>query len=499
VDLTKRSSENVDAHAASATTAALRELPIEVRLQRLEALVAASQSLNRATGLDDTLRTILDHIRHQLDCERATVFLHDLRTGKLHARQMIGSDHIEILLERGVGIAGYVAESGESALVNDVQNDPRFDRATDLRTGFTTRTMLCVPLRHPEGTTLGSLQAINARAAAFDAADLAYLESFATLAAVAVQRERLAQEAFRAKLISTELELARTIQQRLLPPSGSIDLPAPYCAWGLSQPCYDVGGDAYDAVPLANGDLAFWLADVSGKGIGAALLMTTLQTELRALVREQTDLSRLASELNTRVSAVAPLGTYATLFLGVVCARSHTLRYVNAGHPPPLWWLPRDNTSTAHAPITHAPICNERSSTDINDEPSSTDTNDTHAAPRPGSQADSRTPRDCDAGGTPVGLLPEATYEVGTTDFPTGARLALFSDGLTDAENTSGATYDTRGVSTALSHADAADPARIGTQLFSDLDRFRAGTPAPDDTTLLLVGIDDYSGLDSCT
>jgi sigma-B regulation protein RsbU (phosphoserine phosphatase) len=479
VKLPKPSSETVDALSASAPTAALRELPVEVRLQRLEALVAASQSLNRATGLDDTLRTILDHVRHQLDCERATVFLHDLRTGKLHARQMIGSDHIEILLERGVGIAGYVAECGESVLVNDVQTDPRFDRTTDLRTGFTTRTMLCVALRHPDGTTLGSLQAINARGGAFNAADLAYLESFATLAAVAVERERLAHEAFRAKLISTELELARTIQQRLLPPSGSIELPAPYRAWGLSQPCFDVGGDAYDAVPLSNGDLAFWLADVSGKGIGAALLMTTLQTELRALVREQTDLSRLASELNTRVSAVAPLGTYATLFLGSLSARSHTLRYVNAGHPPPLWWLPRDDTSTAHASTE-----DERSPTGINDKSSITDDAHAHA----------RTPRDCDAGGTPVGLLPDATYEVGTTDFPTGARLAIFSDGLTDAENTSGSTYDTRGISASLSHADDPDPARIGTQLFSDLDRFRAGTPAPDDTTLLLVGIDDHSG-----
>ncbi|MFN2597509.1 MAG: PP2C family protein-serine/threonine phosphatase, partial [Pyrinomonadaceae bacterium] len=299
------------ASTATHATAALRALPVEVRLHRLEALVAASGALNRATGLDETLRAILDNVREQLACERATVFLHDLRTGKLHARQMIGSEHIEILLERGVGIAGYVAESGESVLVNDVQRDPRFDRATDLRTGFTTRTMLCVPLRHPEGATLGSLQAINARAEKFDAADLAYLEAFGALAAVAVQREQLAQEAFRAKLISTELELAHAIQQRLLPPAGEIDLPAPYRAWGLSQPCFDVGGDAYDVVPLSDGSLAFWLADVSGKGFGAALLMTTLQTELRALVREQPDLAALARKLNARVSRVSPVGTYA--------------------------------------------------------------------------------------------------------------------------------------------------------------------------------------------
>src|SRR5918998_542174 len=303
----------------SATTA-LSKLPPEVRLQRLEALVVASESLNRASGLDDILHVILELISTQLDCARATVFLRDHRSGKLHARQMIGSERIEIVLEKGVGIAGYVAEHGESVLLDDVHADPRFDPSTDHRTGFVTRTMLCVPLRRPEGTLMGSLQAINARRGRFTEADLAYLESFAALAAVAVEREQLAQEAVRAQLLSTELALARKIQQRLLPQPGKISLPWPYSAWGTSQACYDVGGDTYDVVMLPGGECAFWVADVSGKGVGAALLMTTLQTELRALVRAESDLARLAIDLNRRVTSVAPLGTYATLFLGVLNA-----------------------------------------------------------------------------------------------------------------------------------------------------------------------------------
>ncbi|MBC7909967.1 MAG: GAF domain-containing protein [Pyrinomonadaceae bacterium] len=211
----------------SNATIALRNLPDDVRLLRLEALVAASEALNRASGLDDILSVILDLVSTQLDCERGTVFLRDRRTDKLHARQMIGSERIEIILERGVGIAGHVAESGESVFINDVQADPRFDSTTDVRTGFKTKTMLCVPLRKPDEPPLGSLQAINARGGHFSEADLAYLESFAALAAVAVEREQLAQEAVRAQMLSTELNLARKIQQRLLPPAGNINLPAP--------------------------------------------------------------------------------------------------------------------------------------------------------------------------------------------------------------------------------------------------------------------------------
>jgi serine phosphatase RsbU (regulator of sigma subunit) len=429
---------------ASAITI-LSGLPEQLRLQRLEALVVASEALNRASGLDDILHAILNLISTQLDCERATVFLHDQRTGKLHARRMAGSQHVEIVLERGIGVAGYVAETGESALINDVRLDPRFDSSTDKRTGFLTKNMLCAALRKPEGALLGSVQAINAQAGKFTDVDLAYLESFAALAAIAVEREQLAHEAMRAKLLSTELELARNIQQRLLPSPGQINLAEPYAAWGISQPCYDVGGDTYDIVMLPSGECAFWVADVSGKGIGAALLMTTLQTELRAFVRAVGDLGQLASELNSRVNEVAPLGTYATLFLGVLSAKSSRLRYINAGHLPPVWVNPQQSTRE----------------------------------------------RAFDPGGMPIGLLPGGAYEAGETLFLQGERLAVFSDGVTDAANTAGEIFAAERVTESLSRIKAAQLVNeVGTSFMVELDRFRIGAPAQDDTTFLVIGLD---------
>jgi phosphoserine phosphatase RsbU/P len=425
------------------TTAILSHLPDDLRLQRLEALVVASETLNRASGLDDILQAILTLINTQLDCERATTFLNDRRTGKLHARQMSGSQHVEIILERGVGVAGYVAGTGESVLLNDVGSDPRFDPSTDKRTGFITRNMLCVPLRKPEGTLLGSLQAINRREGEFSAADLAYLESFAALSAVAVEREQLAQEAFRAKLLSTELELARKIQARLLPPPGKINLPTPFSAWGISQACYDVGGDAYDAIVLPSGECAFWVADVSGKGIGAALLMTTLQTELRALVRAENDLSSLATELDARVAMVAPLGTFATLFLGVLSPERESLRYINAGHVPPVWLNSQVETE-----------------------------------------------RPFEVSGKMIGLpLPDNSYSAGEVVFRRGERLAVFSDGVTEAENTAGEFFEEKELAASHAGLTAVDVEQIGQAFFAELDRFRIGAPAKDDTTYLVVGL----------
>ena len=422
--------------------AALKNLPAALRLQRLEALVTASEALNCVSGLDCILQEILNLITVQLVCERATVFLCDKRTGHLHARQTVGGAPVEIILEHGVGIAGHVVVSGESVWLNDVRQDPRFDPATDLRTGFHTATMICVPLRKLDGATLGTLQAINARSGAFSEADVAYLESFAAISAVAVEREQLVQEAFRTQMLDTELALGRTIQTGLLPPSGALNLPAPYLAWGQSQACHEVGGDAYDAIVLpTTGACAFWVADVSGKGIGAALLMVTLQTELRALVRLANDLAEVAAALNQRIRAVAPIGTYATLFLGVLNAAHNRLRYVNAGHVTPVWLRSRANAPERKLASTNFPI----------------------------------------------GLFSDATFEVCEVPFQAGERLALFSDGVTDAENIAGEQYEDY-LPAAFALLDAADVTAAGPQFFAALDRFRIGAPAKDDTTFMVIG-----------
>jgi len=240
------------------------------------------------------------------------------------------------------------------------------------------------------------------------------------------------------------LDLARKIQQRLLPSSGTINLPPPLTAWGTSQPCFDVGGDSYDSIMLPSGECAFWVADVSGKGIGAALLMSTLQTELRAFVRAEPDLARLATELNARVTDVAPVGTFATLFLGVLNMESGRLRYVNAGHVLPVWLNRQEKDE-----------------------------------------------RGFETSGMPIGFLPVSEYLEATTQFHRGERLAIFSDGVTEAENNAGVLYEEAGLAESFVRIDAfQEVERIAEEFFADLDSFRIGAPARDDTTFFVIGFD---------
>jgi sigma-B regulation protein RsbU (phosphoserine phosphatase) len=97
---------------------------------------------------------------------------------------------------------------------------------------------------------------------------------------------------------------------------------------------------------------------------------------------------------------------------------------------------------------------------------------------------------DFSCGGTPIGLIPDATFESGEVPFSVRSRLAIFSDGVTDAENTAEVTYDEQGVAASLGHLSPnASAEDIGRAMIVDLDRFRMGAPAKDDTTLLVVGL----------
>lgn len=89
----------------------------------------------------------------------------------------------------------------------------------------------------------------------------------------------------------------------------------------------------------------------------------------------------------------------------------------------------------------------------------------------------------------PIGLLPGSLYEAGETSFARGKRLTIFSDGVTDAENTAGETFDVNGIIISHQRIDAQQVDRIGPAFFEELDRFRIGTPAKDDTTYLVIGL----------
>lgn len=180
---------------------------------RLEVILDITRRLMSVTDLDALLRLIAEATTQLLDADRATIFLVDADRGELWSKVALGSGVGEIRLPLGVGIAGAVAKSGKTVNIPDAYADPRFDRQTDRRSGYTTRSLLTYPMNAHDGRVIGVFQAVNKVGGPFTPDDEETLSSLAASAAVAVENAQLVQE--QRQLWRTLIEtLAITIDAR---------------------------------------------------------------------------------------------------------------------------------------------------------------------------------------------------------------------------------------------------------------------------------------------
>src|SRR5439155_5658400 len=152
-------------------------------VRRLSVLVEVADTVTQRLSLDHQLPRLIELIVEALDAERATLFLHDADAGELFSREAHGEGVAEIRIPQNVGIAGSIFGSGVSQIIDDAYRDPRFNAEVDRRTGFRTRSMLCVPLRNRADQIIGVTQVLNKRSGAFNAVDMALLEAISGHAA----------------------------------------------------------------------------------------------------------------------------------------------------------------------------------------------------------------------------------------------------------------------------------------------------------------------------
>ncbi len=238
-------------------------------------------------------------------------------------------------------------------------------------------------------------------------------------------------------LLKNDLEIAREIQQAMLP-RGLFTAPGVETV-GLSRPANTVGGDFFDILPLDDGRLAVAVGDVAGKGSPAALLMALLLAMMRTLVDERLEPAALMTRLNVQVCRHAPGTRFITLFYGAYDARSGELIYVNAGHTPPLLL---------------------------------------RAGPRIDRLSE---------GGVALGLFEHSTYGTGRTVLQLDQLLAIYSDGITEAENPAGRPFDEQGLESALLANRDESVSAIGAAIVRAVEQHTADTRLADDLTILLL------------
>jgi sigma-B regulation protein RsbU (phosphoserine phosphatase) len=165
---------------------------------------------------------------------------------------------------------------------------------------------------------------------------LHFIQTISNVIIVAIENIRLFNESLRQEAIKREMELASRMQTMLIPENNTLPQNEHVHITAFYNPHFSVGGDYYDCIPLNDDEVGFCIADVSGKGISAAILMSNFQANLRALFTDQISIEDLVTRLNERVMSSAKGEKFITLFIGKYTISKKEVQYINAGHNPPI-------------------------------------------------------------------------------------------------------------------------------------------------------------------
>lgn len=308
----------------------------ERNISLLSVLNQATNTLITYRPLKDLLELIMKLVFDAIPAERGFLMLVDEKTGKVTPqvvwnRSASGSLSESINVSRT--ITRRVIEEKTSLLINDTRLDDRLSSQQSIILQGVVSAM-CVPL-WDEQKVIGLIY-VDSRKSVLGFTDdmLKILTSLANVAAIKIENTRLLEAAIEKQRMEEELALAGEIQKSLLP--ARPPTVEGYEIVGYNVPTRQVGGDYYDYIPLSSGRLGITIADVSGKGTSASLLMASLRASLISLAETQTSIADLVAQLNGFICKSGGSNRYITFFYGQLDCQRHTFRYSNAGHNPPI-------------------------------------------------------------------------------------------------------------------------------------------------------------------
>ena len=403
---------------------------------RLKLLNEVHQALARSTALGELLDLILDRVFDHLRPEQGAIFL-KRPNGELErvAGRSLGDPNAAYLFSRS--LVREVTEKQIAALVLDAQTDQRFSKTDSVRI-FGVQSLLAAPLFDPQGSLGMIVLTSRLQTRQFTEEDLELLVSLASVAALRIRNVELAEEAAERRRLEEELALARRIQVTAL----TLRLPelSGYELHAGNLPSRRVSGDYYEVLTRRDGEeCVLMIADVSGKGLAAALLVATLEALSASPIQSGQPPEEICTDLARLLYDRTPPEKYATAFLAILQPAAGILRYVNAGHNPGLLL---------------------RRSGEV---------------------------EQLDATGPPLGLLSAAHYSAGEVTLDGGDLLLLYTDGITEAANPDDEEFGLpRLIETALQHRGEA-LRDLAQRIEGDLERFVAGVPFVDDRTFVMV------------
>lgn len=401
------------------------------QLEKLSLFLQAAQSFNNTRVLNEVLNTMVEYTLRLTGAERGFVFLGDsVATFRMECG--LNNEGMPLMDDSKIShsIVRDAAESGQEYMVGDVSGDGHVIGRESM-VAHELRSVIAIPLRGRSSERLLGLLYLDSRlrTSTLNRVGRDILQAIASEAANLVENARMMQAERDAELLRKEMEIAASIQQSIM----SRELPNFSYAkvMAKSVPCTEVGGDFYDVIPVEDGFVAI-VADVSGKGMSAALLASIIHGMMYAQIMSGASLVDTVNSVNSFLCARVSGQKYVTL----VAARYHdggSVELVNGGHVSPFV------------------VGVDRQVDEITD------------------------------GDVPVGLFETASFHSVALTMPVGARLVLVSDGVTEAENPSGVQFGSRKLETELT---APNPIE---SVFASMHCFCEGVPPFDDRTLLVM------------
>jgi sigma-B regulation protein RsbU (phosphoserine phosphatase) len=417
-------------------------------MEELSSIVEATKRLNSTLDLGELIHIILQIATRQTGAERGTVFLMDRERGEMWSLVGLGLDQHVIRFAADRGIAGWVARNGTPVRLENAYEDARFEPEFDKRLGFTTRRLMGLPIRNESGVIIGVLELLN-KAEAFTAEDEAFLDALSAHVALALEKAQLHRERIEKEKMERDLVLAREIQAGFLPEAPPVWKGIEICVSHRASQM--VGGDYYDFLPVnAGGEQALLLvvADVEGKGAASALVMANVQATLHALADHAEPLDKLPATINQKIlegargSQAAGRNTkYLTMFMAFVENEGRALRYVNAGHVPPVVIRANGNQEWL------------------------------------------------ETGGMVVGLLPDARYDCGSVALGKDDLLIACTDGITEAMDTEGNEYTRERLADSVAKCRMQKPEEILRCILEEVDQHSRGGMHEDDRVLMVMKV----------
>lgn len=416
-------------------------------VDKLRLLLDITKRIARSLDPEEVLTLVMETLPSLLPYDACGIYIIETpKTGEERAEagevvfrsEMVRGYDIEELMElrlkAGEGIIGYVANTGEAVISPNVKRDPRYINARER-----TQSEMVAPIVSND-EVIGVFDLESDELNAYTADDLEVLKLLASQVAIILEKAMLHEQLVEKKRLETQLEIARDVQLSLLPPRNphieGFDISA------FNYATDEVSGDYFDFVPVYEDMLGIVIADVSGKGVPAALLMAFLRATLRAAIHIGYAANISMAKANNLLWESIGDNQFVTAFYGVLDATNRTLSYANAGHNPPLLL-----------------------------------------------EADGATTRFIERGELPLGMFRSARYYEHHLQLQAGQTLVLYTDGVPEAMNRESEEYGRERLASIAIKGKDKSARELIDFIYTDVMRWTGGRGATDDITFVIVRV----------